>query len=140
MKDAQYPKTLFTQELSEECNQKKQSFRQASTNAAAHLPDYVDKEMWSAFVETRKAMKVPFTDAAQKLVIRQLMRLHASGWDCNASLEKSAIYGYRGVFEVSKIEREKTKDPALAKIEADRAMAAPMPESIRKKLRELRTQ
>jgi len=46
---------------------------------------------------------VVFTDAAQKLVIRKLMKMHSEGWDVNASLEKSAIYGYRGVFEVARI-------------------------------------
>lgn len=102
------------------------------------LPSYIDPMLWAAYVEQRKAMKVPFTPQAQKLVVMKLMKMHADGWDCNASLEKSAIYGYRGVFEVSKIEREKTKDPALAKIEADRALAAPMPESVRQKLNELR--
>ena len=60
------------------------------------LPSYIDPELWAAFVESRKAMKVPFTPLAQKLVIRKLMAFHADGWDANASLEKSAIYGYRG--------------------------------------------
>lgn len=68
------------------------------------LPSYIDPELWSAFVETRKAMRgVVFSDAAQKLVIRKLMRMHSEGWDVNASLEKSAVYGYRGVFEVSRV-------------------------------------
>ena len=73
------------------------------------LPSYIDPELWSAFVEARKAMKVPFTPAAQKLIIRKLMKMHAEGWDANASLEKSAIYGYRGVFEVAKQPQEPSK-------------------------------
>lgn len=101
------------------------------------LPSYIDPELWSAFVETRKAMKVPFTPAAQKLIVRKLMKMHSEGWDVNTSLEKSAIYGYRGVFEVSKIATTKEAgyiDPALAKIEADRKKAAPMPNEIREKI------
>jgi hypothetical protein len=108
------------------------------------LPSYIDPEIWSAFVETRKAMKVPFTPAAAKLVVRKLMKMHSEGWDVNASLEKSAIYGYRGVFEVAKIQAEpssiEAKDPALQKIERDSLKAAPMPESIREKISLLRRQ
>lgn len=104
------------------------------------LPSYIDPMLWAAYVEQREAMKKwPFTPQARKLVVMKLMRLHADGWDANSSLEASAINGWRDVFPKDKIAKEKTKDPALAKIEADRAMAAPMPESIRKKLNELRT-
>lgn len=103
------------------------------------LPSYIDPELWSAFVESRKAMKVPFTPAAEKLVVRKLMKMYSEGWDANASLEKSAIYGYRGVFEVAKRPAEQTEkiDPALAKIEADSKRAAPMPADVREKIRQL---
>ena len=98
------------------------------------LPSYIDPELWSAFCESRKAMKVPFTPLAQKLVVRKLMKMHSEGWDVNASLEKSAIYGYRGVFEVARIPTEPKSDicPALAKILADDKKAVPMPESMRR--------
>ena len=77
-------------------------------------------------------MKVPFTPLAQKLVIRKLMAMHADGWDANASLEKSAIYGYRGVFEVSRKAGEKQqRDPALEKMDADAKRAVPIPANIR---------
>ena len=67
------------------------------------------------------------------------MKMHSEGWDVNASLEKSAVYGYRGVFEVQKINVEKSqeKDPALVKIERDRAKATPMPESVRTLVKKL---
>ncbi len=102
------------------------------------LPSYIDPMLWAAFVEQRRAMKVPFTQQAQKLVVMKLMKMHGEGWDVNASLEKSAIYGYRGVFEVAKLEVKRAAiDPALEKIERDKARAAPMPEEIRKKIKEL---
>jgi len=103
------------------------------------LPAYIDVELWAAFVESRKAMKVPFTPLAQKLVVRKLMAFHADGWDVNASLEKSAIYGYRGVFEVAKREAPKTeKDPALEKIERDKQTCKPMPAAIREQIARLK--
>lgn len=97
------------------------------------LPAYIDPELWAAYVESRKAMKVPFTPLAQKLIIKKLMGMHANGWDANASLEKSATYGYRGVFEVERRKVE-AKDPALQKMDRDDLMAAPIPEEIRSKI------
>ena len=96
------------------------------------LPSYIDPMLWSAFVEQRKAMKVPFTAQAQKLVVMKLMKMHAEGWDCNASLEKSAIYGYRSVFEVAKRETPKEdKDPALAKLERDAQIPKGIPAELK---------
>lgn len=102
------------------------------------LPSYIDPELWSAFVETRKAMKgVVFSDAAQKLVIRKLMRMHSEGWDVNASLEKSAIYGYRGVFEVEKIDKTPAVDPVLEKLKHDESRSVPMPPEIKSRFESL---
>ena len=101
------------------------------------LPSYIDPELWAAFIESRKAMKVPFTPLAQKLVIRKLMGMHAEGWDANASLEKSAIYGYRGVFEVSKREVPKAIDPAITKLNADDKRYSPPTAEQRAKIKQL---
>lgn len=98
------------------------------------LPTFIDPELWAAFMESRRAMKVPFTPLAQKLVIRKLLKMHAEGWDVNASLEKSAIYGYRGVFEVEKIDKTPARDPTLVKLEQDAKKATPIPENVRVKL------
>ena len=96
------------------------------------LPSYIDPMLWAAFVEQRKAMKVPFTAQAQKLVVMKLMKMHAEGWDANASLEKSAIYGYRSVFEVSKRETPKgEKDPALEKLERDAQIPKGIPAELK---------
>ncbi len=96
------------------------------------LPSYIDLMVWSAFVEQRSAMKVPFTQAAQKLVVMKLMKMHQDGYDANAALEKAAIYGYRSVFAEDCFKRPTTdKDAALQKIETDRQKASPMPASVR---------
>lgn len=101
------------------------------------LPAYVDVELWAAYIEQRKAMKVPFTQQAQKLVIRRLMKMHSEGWDVNASLEKSAIYGYRGVFEVARLPVT-TKDPALVKLDDDARKAAPIPLAVLEQMAKIR--
>ena len=96
------------------------------------LPSYIDIELWSAFVEQRKEMKVPFTQRAQKLVVMELMQMHNEGWDANASLKKSAIYGYRGVFRVAKREAPKDQqDPTLAKLERDAQIPKGIPAELK---------
>lgn len=95
------------------------------------LPSYIDPMLWAAFVEQRKAMKVPFTAQAQKLVVMKLMKMHAEGWDVNASLEKSAIYGYRGVFEVAKRDEKGQQDPALAKLDRDAQIPKGIPAELK---------
>lgn len=108
------------------------------------LPQYIDVEIWSAFVSQRGAMKVPFTQQAQKLVVMKLMKLHADGYDANAILEKSAIYGYRSVFPDDKLKKAAPVvsatyvDPAIQKIDDDRKKAVPMPDHVRKQLQQLR--
>lgn len=106
------------------------------------LPSYICPEVWSAFIEQRGAMKkIPFTPGAQKLLVMKLMRLHAEGFDSNALLEQAAIAGWRSIYPDDKMRIKHAQaavDPALAKIEADRKAAAPMPESVRQKLGLLR--
>jgi hypothetical protein len=65
------------------------------------LPDWLDKEAWEGFCQMRRAMKrVPFTDRAQKLIIRELDTLKAQGYDPGAVLDQSVMNGWRGVFPV----------------------------------------
>lgn len=108
------------------------------------LPSYIDPMIWAAFVEQRAAMKVPFTQQAQKLVVMKLMKMHQDGYDANAALEKAAIYGYRSVFAEEQFKKPpagaEAKDPALQKIEADSLKAAPMPANIKAKLESLKRQ
>ena len=102
------------------------------------LPSYIDPELWAAFVESRKAMKVPFTPSAQKLVIRKLMKMHADGWCANASLEKSAIYGYRGVFEVEKRPIAPTEKPKAFQVSDEHLARCTGPdEATKRKIQEL---
>lgn len=107
------------------------------------LPSYIDPMIWAAFVEQRAAMKVPFTQQAQKLVVMKMMKMHQDGYDANAALEKAAIYGYRSVFAEDQFKRPPAKsgddkDPALKKIEADSLKAAPMPAHIKEQIDKLR--
>lgn len=107
------------------------------------LPAYVDPQTWAWFVENRSAMKrVPFTQGAKLLVIRKLIQYHDAGYDSNALLEKAVECGWRTVYPDEKMRikhAQASVDPALAKIEADRKAATPMPASVREKLGLLRS-
>jgi hypothetical protein len=98
------------------------------------LPPYIDPDLWEAFCEMRRTMgkRAPFTDFAQKLIVKQLIKFHDAGYDANNSLEQSIMRGWRGVFEgeLRSVTR-KDIDPALAKIAADSKKAAPMPAHLR---------
>ncbi len=62
------------------------------------LPDWLNKETWSAFKETRQKMRAPLTNSAAKLLLTKLSRFRADGDDPNLVLEQSITNGYRGIF------------------------------------------
>ena len=106
-----------------------------------NLPQFIDTELWEAFCDMRRTMgkRAPFTDFAQKLIIKQLSKFHADGYDANNSLEQSIMRGWRGVFEGElRSVTKKDIDPALAKIAADSKRAAPCPPELKAKLDALR--
>lgn len=63
------------------------------------LPDWIDPEAWAGFCEMRRSMrKVPFTERAARMVIRDLEVIRARGHCPNAALDQSTLLGWRGVW------------------------------------------
>lgn len=62
------------------------------------VPVWVDPDAWSAFVESRRAQRAPFTARAAELILAKLAHLRDSGHDPNACLLQSVERGWRGVF------------------------------------------
>ena len=63
------------------------------------LPDWLDKEAWEGWCEARRAMKrVPFTERAKQIALRQLEGWHAAGYDTAYILDESTLNGWRGLF------------------------------------------
>ena len=105
------------------------------------LPAYIDSELWDEFWLMRKKMgsRAPVTEFAKKLILKELMKFHAEGYDANNSLEQSIMKGWRGVFQGELRSAPKADlDPALAKISADSKKAVPIPAHIREQLAKLR--
>lgn len=78
------------------------------------LPGWLDRELWTAFVEMRaaKGKRAPFTATARKLVLGKLQRMQASGVDANAALGESVMNGWSGVFEPKLSQGYKSTAPA----------------------------
>lgn len=71
------------------------------------LPSFIDKEIWGSFLEVRRKMKVPMTDRAFDLLVKNLVKFRDEGQDPNLVLEQSIVNGWRGVFPL----KENAKKP-----------------------------
>ncbi len=69
-------------------------------------PSWIDKEVWEAFVEMRRAKgkRAPFTDRAAKMLIGELDRLRGQGHNPDEVLKQSVINGWSGVFPLKHLE------------------------------------
>ena len=64
-----------------------------------NIPTWLDGESWAGWCEMRFRMKrVPFTERAQRIAIKQLEAWHAEGYDCAYILDESTLKGWRGLF------------------------------------------
>lgn len=61
------------------------------------LPENINPETWSAYLEMRKVIKKPATPTAQKLIIKKLLTIRG---DPNKILEQSIQNSWQGVFEI----------------------------------------
>jgi len=62
------------------------------------IPDWIDRELWDAFLEVRKKCKAASTEYALSLIIKDLEKYKASGDDPNEILKKSIMSSWKGVF------------------------------------------
>jgi len=63
------------------------------------IPHWLDHEAWEGWCESRRAMKrVPFTERARKIALRQLEVWHFLGFDTTYILDESTLKGWRGLF------------------------------------------
>lgn len=85
-------------------SQRLESKKKESNGAHAPLlpslefPTWWPSEAWGGFVEMRKKIKAPLTDAAVKLCIAELSGFRSSGHDPVAIINQSTQKGWRGLF------------------------------------------
>lgn len=66
---------------------------------AVDLPDWLDKETWTALIDMRKRIKKPMTDHAQKLMVGKLLKMKKAGHDIKAIMEKTIVNSWLDVYE-----------------------------------------
>ena len=73
------------------------------------LPDWVPRQAWAGFEETRKKLRKPLTEYAVNLIVKRLNDFRAAGHDPGAVLDQSTEMGWQGVFELK--DRRATERP-----------------------------
>ena len=79
--------------------QKKKQPSQA-TASAFEIPDWLDKEVWAAFLEMRKKKRCPPTHRACALLIAELTKLSEKGHDPVAVLDQSILNSWTDVYPI----------------------------------------
>ena len=70
------------------------------------LPDWLDAELWAAFIDGRKKMGKRYapTEYAKKLILMELDKLRKQGHPPNEVLAKAVRSGYLDVYPIGKRE------------------------------------
>jgi len=66
------------------------------------IPDWIDRELWSEFIQSRKSLKSPLTELAQKKLINQLLKFKEDGEDIEQIINNSIMNGWKGLFRQTK--------------------------------------
>jgi len=66
------------------------------------LPDWLNKETWEAYMETRKKKRAVPTEHGKTLLIKKLEEFRAAGDDPNEVLQRSIMNGWTGIFPLDK--------------------------------------
>jgi hypothetical protein len=85
-----------TPELIHELNQEPNR----ELNQEPVLPDWLPREPWRGFVESRKKLRAPLTKRATLLILNELKKLRTQGYDPAAVLDQSVRSGWKDVFPI----------------------------------------
>ena len=66
------------------------------------LPEFIDKEIWNDYLETRKKKRAAPTERAEVLLMKKLEEFRAAGDDPNEVLKRSIMNGWTGIFPLDK--------------------------------------
>jgi len=70
--------------------------RVAADKPALALPDFIDPEIWSDFVEHRKTLKKPINESTLRYMIPGILKAHHNGWDVNELITHAISEGWKG--------------------------------------------
>ncbi len=108
--------------------------KRAASKPPVDIPEWMPAEAWRAFVEMRKAMapKVPFTDGAERGIVRDLTEFHEAGHDIAPIIMKSVKNGYRGVFAPEHLPAPSGRNSVAAVEDQARALSSATAERYRR--------
>jgi len=106
-------------------------------------PDGVSLSVWQDFLKLRKTKKAPVTDTAIAGIRREALKAGIGLSDALATCCQRGWTGFKADWVAQQglavtVSKPDMPDPALEKLERDRKLAAPMPESGRKEFERLR--
>lgn len=106
-------------------------------------PDGVSLSVWQDFLKLRKTKKAPVTDTAIEGIRREALKAGIGLSDALATCCQRGWTGFKADWVAQQgltvtVTKPDVPDPALEKLERDRKLAAPMPESVRKEFERLR--
>ena len=64
------------------------------------LPDWIDKNIWNAFLEMRKRKRKPATDWAKQLIVKKLEKFKNDGESIDEILNKSILKTWEDVYSL----------------------------------------
>lgn len=73
--------------------------KQRASAVALTLPEWLPADVWSSWIQHRKAMRKPLTDQAQALSLRTLTALRSDGLDPRTVIETAIERGWQGLFD-----------------------------------------
>ena len=79
--------------------EEKRREKNTDAQAAFVLPDWIPQETWSAYLETRKGKKAKPTPYALNLVVTELEKIRANGYNPLEALNKSIKSGWTDVYQ-----------------------------------------
>lgn len=109
------------------------------------LPDWIPEDTWAAYCKVRSGKKAKNEPHALGLIVKDLEKFKAAGFDPVEILNNSIKSGWAGVFEPKgrqqvagvTVPAKNDRDPTLVRMDEERKAAAPIPDNIRERIRVL---
>ena len=95
-------KPLITKEKAITTGESTQSKVKYSKVNNTILPEFIDKEIWNDYLETRKNKRAAPTERAKVLLMKKLEEFRVAGDDPNEVLKRSIMNGWTGIFPLDK--------------------------------------
>jgi hypothetical protein len=75
-------------------------------NLLSEIPDYINPDLWTDFIQHRKEIRHKLTPTATKFLLRKLEKFHSRGIDVNLSITQAIENGWQGIFEHDNYRRQ----------------------------------